>query len=89
MNLKISSRVKTILRDALSYAGHLKIVTCESSAKVVTIFGIKARAIDKVEATANHISCGKCWTINLSLTRATKGITIITMIAVRPFVPAR
>lgn len=55
--------------------------------KAVAILGVEAGAIDEVDATANHISRGKCGTIRLASPRGTEGMSIITMVTIGMFVP--
>ena len=52
-----------------------------------SIFGIKTRSIDKVEATTNDISSSEGWTIGLTSARTTEAVSIISVISVTLFVP--
>ena len=52
-----------------------------------SIFGIKTRPIDKVEATTNDISSSEGWTIGLTSARTTEAVSVISVISVTLFVP--
>ena len=52
-----------------------------------SIFGIKTRPINEIEATTNDISSCKGGTIGLTCARTTETVAIISMVAVALFVP--
>lgn len=55
--------------------------------KAVAILGVEAGAIDEVDTTADHITCGECGTIRLARPRGAEGMPIIAMVTIGMFVP--
>ena len=53
-----------------------------------SIFGIKTRPINEVEATPDDISSGEGWTIGLTCARTTEAVAVISVITITLFVPA-
>lgn len=53
----------------------------------MAILGVEAGAIDEIDTTANHISCGERGTIGLPSPRGTERVPIITMVTIGMLVP--
>jgi hypothetical protein len=60
----------------------------EGNPKVMAILRVETCVVDEVHAASYDVVGGEGWTVGLSVAGRTKGIPIVTVIAVRLLVPA-
>ena len=57
--------------------------------QMMAILGIETRPVNQVKATANDVTGCECWPVRLTRARTAETVSVIAVIAVRMFVPAR